>query len=326
MVANTRSCVWSGCAAWGLASATELRSTPHESANRVSGHPRRGYRPNVTRPVAVLGEKPADDRVLRPTRWVAASIIPFLVAGFLILYVVPGRTGELFAWPVAPTMTAMLLGLAYGGGVWFFGCVLRARQWHTVAEGFPPVVAFAGLLGGATFLHWDRFTHGHIAFWVWTALYVVAPFLVAWVWVVNRRTAAPPAPDDPRLSPWTRRVFVAGGVVSVSLGVVLVVVPDLVSYVWPWAITSLTGRVVGAVLCLGIAGFGVLRDDRRSSVVMLVEVAMVMAAFVAVAMLRARDQIAWNRPLAWATVAGVAVILVGGGLLLTRFRSAARRA
>jgi hypothetical protein len=103
-------------------------------------------------------------------------------------------------------------------------------------------------------------------------------------------------------------------------------VPDLVSYVWPWAITSLTGRVVGAVLCLGIAGFGVLRDDRRSSVVMLVEVAMVMAAFVAVAMLRARDQIAWNRPLAWATVAGVAVILVGGGLLLTRFRSAARRA
>jgi hypothetical protein len=59
---------------------------------------------------------------------------------------------------------------------------------------------------------------------------------------------------------------------------------------------------------------------------MLVEVAMVMAAFVAVAMLRARDQIAWNRPLAWATVAGVAVILVGGGLLLTRFRSAARRA
>ena len=155
---------------------------------------------------------------------------------------------------------------------------------------------------------------------------MVPPFGGAGGWGVTRRAGAPPASDDPRLSAWTRRVFVAGGVVSVSLGVVLIVVPDLVSYVWPWAITSLTGRVVGAVLCLGLAGFGVLRDDRRGSVVTLVEVAMVMAALVAVAMLRARDQIAWNRPLAWATVAGVAVILVGGGLLLTRFRSAARRA
>ena len=263
--------------------------------------------------------------MLRPTRWLAAGIIPFLVADFLILYVVPGRTGELFAWPIAPTMTAMLLASAYAGGVWFFVRVLRVRHWHTVAEGFPPVVVFAGLLGGATFLHWDRFTHGHVAFSVWTALYVVAPFLVAWVWVVNRRTAAPPTPDEPRLSSWTRRVFVAGGVVSVSLGVVLVVAPDLASYVWPWAITSLTGRVVGAVLCLGIAGFGVLGDDRCSSVTRLVEVAMVMAAFVAVAMLRARDQIRWNRPLAWAMVAGVAVILVGGGVLLARFRSAAGR-
>jgi hypothetical protein len=264
----------------GLPSDHRLRSTPHESANCGSGSARRVYRPNVTRSLAVPSEKSAG-RVLRPTRWVAASIVPF------ILYIVPGRTGDLFAWPIAPTMTAMLLASAYAGGVWFFVSVLRAREWHTVAEGFPPVVVFAGLLGGATFLHWDRFTHGHVAFWVWTALYVVAPFLVAWVWLVNRRTAAPPAPDEPRLGAWTRRVFAAGGVVSVSLGVVLVVVPGFVSFVWPWAITSLTGRVVGAVLCLGVAGFGVLRDDRRSSVVRLVEVAMVMAAFVAIAMLRA---------------------------------------
>jgi len=273
-----------------------LRSTPHESANCGSGSARRVYRPNVTRSVAVPREKSADDRVLRPTRLLAAGIIPFLVTGFLILYIVPGRTGELFAWPIAPTMTAMLLASAYAGGVWFFVSVLRAPEWHTVAEGFPPVVVFAGLLGGATFLHWDRFTHGHVAFWVWTALYVVAPFLVAWVWLVNRRTAPPPAPDEPRLGAWTRRVFVAGGVVSVSLGVVLVVVPGLASYVWPWAITSLTGRVIGAVLCLGIAGFGVLRDDRRSSVVRLVEVAMVMAAFAT----RSRGTGRWRGP--WSPV------------------------
>ena len=187
--------------------------------------------------------------------------------------------------------------------------------------GFPPVVVFAALLGATTFVHWDRFTHGHVAFWVWTALYVVAPFLVAGVWLANRRTASRPEPDELRLGAWTRRAFIASGVVSVSLGVVLVLVPGQVSYVWPWAITSLTGRVVGAVLCLGVAAFVVLRDDRYSSVVRLVEVAMVMAALVAVAVLRARDQIAWHRSLAWAMVAGLALVLVGGGLLLVRFRA-----
>jgi hypothetical protein len=262
-----------------------------------------------------------DDRVLRPTRWVAGGILPFLVVGFVLLYAFPGRTGELFAWPIAPTMTAMLLASAYAGGVWFFLGVLRTRRWHTVAAGFPPVVVFAALLGATTFVHWDRFTHGHVAFWVWTALYVVAPFLVAGVWLANRRTASRPEPDELRLGAWTRRAFIAGGVVSVSLGVVLVLVPGQVSYVWPWAITSLTGRVVGAVLCLGVAAFVVLRDDRYSSVVRLVEVAMVMAALVAVAVLRARDQIAWHRSLAWAMVAGLALVLVGGGLLLVRFRA-----
>ena len=196
--------------------------------------------------------------------------------------------------------------------------VVRTGRWHTVAAGFPPVILFATLLGVATFLHWDRFTHGHVAFWVWTALYVAAPFLVAAVWVRNRRTDPPPDPDEPRLGPWTRRLFVAGGVVAVSLGAVLYLVPDLVSFVWPWAITSLTGRVVGAVLCLGVAAFSVLTDDRISSMVRLVEVAMVMAAFAALAVLRARDQIVWSRPLAWVMVAGMAAILVGGALLLGR--------
>jgi hypothetical protein len=72
-------------------------------------------------------------------------------------------------------MTAMLLASAYAGGVWFFVNVLRARQRQTVAEGFPPIVVFAGLLGGATFAYWDRFTHGHVAFWVARRAGIITP-------------------------------------------------------------------------------------------------------------------------------------------------------
>ena len=34
------------------------------------------------------------------------------------------------------------------------------------------------LLGIATVVHWDKFSHGHLAFWLWAGLYFTAPFLV----------------------------------------------------------------------------------------------------------------------------------------------------
>ncbi len=119
-----------------------------------------------------------DDRIYSFTRVLAIIIIPFLVAASLMLYLFPARTGELFAWPVQPPMTAMMLAAAYIGGIYFFACVALAKQWHTIKAGFPPVVLFAGLLGIATILHWDRFTPNHISFLTWTALYFTTPFLV----------------------------------------------------------------------------------------------------------------------------------------------------
>jgi hypothetical protein len=109
-----------------------------------------------------MASPPRDDRVYRFTRLLAIFIIPFLIVAAIILYLLFDRTGELFAWPINPPMTAMMLGAAYLGGVYFFTRVALARQWHTIKVGFPPVMLFAGLLGVATFLHWDRFTHDHI--------------------------------------------------------------------------------------------------------------------------------------------------------------------
>lgn len=127
-----------------------------------------------------------DDRLLAPTRWLAALIIPFLVVAFVILYFWPQDAGRLFAWPIAPSMTAMMLASAYLGGIWYFAGVWRARRWHHVHLGMLPVTAFSAMLGVATVLHWDRFTPGHISFITWTALYGIAPFLVMGAWLANR--------------------------------------------------------------------------------------------------------------------------------------------
>jgi hypothetical protein len=86
-----------------------------------------------------LDSKEADDRVLPLTRGIAAAIVPFLVVAFVVLYLWPGDTDRLFAWPIRPTMTAMVLGSAYLGGAYFFVCAARARSWHAVKAGFVPV-------------------------------------------------------------------------------------------------------------------------------------------------------------------------------------------
>ena len=69
-----------------------------------------------------------DNRILSETRWVAGLVIPFLVVAFIILFIFPDQTGMLFAWKIQPSISAMMLGSAYAGGIYFFTGVLRSRQ------------------------------------------------------------------------------------------------------------------------------------------------------------------------------------------------------
>ena len=93
----------------------------------------------------------------------------------------------------------MVLASAYLGGFWFFVCVLRERRWAAVKLGFPAVALFATLLGIATVVHWEKFSHGHVAFWLWAGLYFTAPFLVVAAWLANRGRG-PPGDDEDRAS------------------------------------------------------------------------------------------------------------------------------
>jgi len=63
--------------------------------------------------------------------------------------------------------------------------------------------------------------------------------------------------------------------------------------VWPWALTPLTSRVVGATFCLGAAGLAVLVDDRWEAVRVMRRVQLVMFALILLAALRAGLRPAW---------------------------------
>lgn len=108
-----------------------------------------------------------DDRVLKPTRVISVVIIPVLAAAFVILYLFPGRTGQLWAWEMRPTMTAMVMGGGYLSGAYLSYRAATVRQWHRIGLGFVAITVFTAMLGIATIVHWDRFNHGHVSFWAW---------------------------------------------------------------------------------------------------------------------------------------------------------------
>src|SRR5437016_8962964 len=123
-----------------------------------------------------------DDRIFPLTRWVGAAIPPFLLAAFIILYIFPNNTKDLFAWTITPTMTPLLMGAGYISGSYFFVRLIMGGKWHWFTLGFLPIATFTWFMGLATVLHWDKFNHNHISFYAWLLLYVVTPFLVPALW------------------------------------------------------------------------------------------------------------------------------------------------
>lgn len=252
------------------------------------------------------------DRILSWVKWLSASIVPFLVVAAFLLYVLPTRTDELFAWTIAPPLSAMFLASAYLGGVWFFAQVIRQRAWHRVRSGFPAVVLFATLAAVATFLHWDRFHFGHLSFIVWVVLYVTTPFLTLAALLVNARADTGTAePHDIRI-PVVARVVLAGvGILALIVGLVLFVDPLPLIDAWAWPLTPLTARIVGAILTLpGAVNMWMLLDARWSAFRAIIQASIFSLIFLNIAWIVCRDQLLGDRIATPALTIGLSVSLL----------------
>ena len=253
-----------------------------------------------------------DDGIRPLTKAVAALVLPFLAAAFVLLYFLPADTEQLFAWTIQPPLTAMVLASAYSGGIWFFIQVLRQDRWHRVRHGFPGALLFATLLALATVLHWDRFHFGHISFITWATLYLVTPVLLLGVLIVNWRAdvGKPDAVDT--VIPWPVRILLAAfGAASLAIGLTLFLVPTAAIEEWAWDVTPLTARVLGTVLTLpGTVHLWLLVDSRWSAFRWMFQTQMVSLVFLNLAVFLCREQLRWEKPVTLPVVATLAVSLV----------------
>jgi hypothetical protein len=247
-----------------------------------------------------------DDRILPLTRWVSLVIIFFLLAAFVILFFFPERTDTLFAWTIRPTMTAMMMGVGYVSGIYFFSRLFTASKWHWFRHGFLPITTFTWFMGLATLLHWDRFHHNHLSFFAWAGLYFLTPFLVPYIWYRNRDTdPETPEPGDVVVPPRLRQLLGMVGTVETALALFLFLLPSLAIQVWPWLLTPLTSRVVGGWFALhGVLGIVLSRERRWSAVRIMVQTQLITLALMLVAVVRAWPEFDRTNPITWIFILG----------------------
>lgn len=143
-----------------------------------------------------------------------------------------------------------------GAGYWasFVLELLSARErlWARTRPAVPAVLLFSTLTLAVTLVHADRF-HFHspqhitrAGTWGWLVVYVSVPVAMSWLLVAQRRRARP---EPARLAPLAglvRNVLAVQAAVMLLLGVVMLLRPSVVLGGWPWPLTPLTCRAIGA--------------------------------------------------------------------------------
>ncbi len=205
--------------------------------------------------------------VLRPMR---ALLVVFGVLTFLAvaaLFVRPETTDRYFAWTIRPPLTAAVLGAAYLAGCTLVVLSLRAVAWAHARAGVVTILVFTVLTLVATLAHLDRFhlqaggAAARAAAWFWLAVYVSVPVVMVVLLALQQRTAGVHPGRGRPLPRWLAVAVAAEGAVMFVVGAVLFVSPGTLA--WPWALSALTSRAVGAwLVSFGLAaGLAVAEAD-----------------------------------------------------------------
>ena len=184
-----------------------------------------------------------------------------LIAGFL-LFVGATDTEEWFAWTIEPPLTAAALGAFFWSACALLLTGARSPSWSAARPIAYPVLAIASVLLVVTLIHLDRFDLDSLFGVFWLCAYVVAPPLLVWGIVAERRRQAP-AEGGPALPAPLRWLLGLEGAALLGMGALMLLAPGGAEEVWPWAISALTSRALGAfVLGVGLVAVMVARQDQ----------------------------------------------------------------
>jgi hypothetical protein len=258
-------------------------------------------------------------------RWMLLVAGAFVLVAGAQLFVLSERTEDVFAWTIDPPLTAAFLGAGYWSSAVLELGAARRSEWSRARIAMPAVLIFTTLTTILTLIHLDRFHTGSVFGIAWIAVYLCFPVAMSAALALQLRAPGGDRPRTRRLPAWTRLALGLQAGIALVLGLALYVAPLDAAALWPWTLTPLTGRAVGAWL-LGIAIIAVHMawedDDDRVEIGMLSYAAF--AALQLVGLARYPDVPDWSPAGAAAYLAFLAAMLVTGLLGWRRARSARR--
>ena len=237
----------------------------------------------------------------------------------LILMLLTQRTSEFFAWTIEPPLTAAFLGAGYLASVGFQLVAARESLWAAARVAVTATLVFTTLTTIATFLHFDRFHTDSseraalLVTYAWIAVYVGVPPVMTVLLVRQLRGAGG---DPPRVAPFAAGFRAALGLqaaVMITLGVALFVAPVATAELWPWQLTPLTGRAVGAwLLGLGVAAAHSLGENDWARVRPTAAGVLGLGVFHLIALARFGGDADWDSTSAWIYTGFVVSVLAVG--------------
>jgi hypothetical protein len=265
-------------------------------------------------------------------------ILLFVAAGLVFLagiqlFVFPLRTDEYFAWTIGSPMTAVFLGAAYWSAIGLEVAAARADSWAGARIALPTVFVFTALTFVVTLVHLDLFhldrelaLNTRLVTWLWLAVYGGVPVMMVVAHGRQRRVGMATRPPS-GLPVVVRGVLIVLAAVLLGFGLSLLMAPTWADDGWPWALTPLTGRAIGAWLVgLGVAAADARALDHAPSLRPLGATGVLFGVLQGVALLRHGDELAWDEAPAYGYVAFLVVLssvslwslLVTGGLWARR--------
>ncbi|MCE7734161.1 MAG: hypothetical protein GPJ54_04725 [Candidatus Heimdallarchaeota archaeon] len=180
----------------------------------------------------------------------AASLL-VLLSGIL-LFLLSEQTDTYFAWTINPPLTAAFLGAGYWASFLLEFLSSRERQWERARLAVPSVEVFTFLTLIVTLIHLDRFHTSDPNFitwsitWVWIVVYVSVPIVLGGLLVKQLLKTHIKLARVAPLSKAIRLILGLQGTIMLLTGSIMLIAPDEMIPIWPWTLSILTSRAIGA--------------------------------------------------------------------------------
>jgi hypothetical protein len=235
----------------------------------------------------------------------SSTVLCFLAG--LSLFVGTEQTDRFSAWTINSAITAAFIGAAYWGpGVFLTLLSALQRDWARARIAVPATFVF-GILGlVSTIIHLDRFHLNSDDPWTRALTYLwLVPYGVGWlislvVLVHQLRVPGGDPPPEGAFPSWLRVVLGIQAGVLLLVGVMLFAAPQLSTSIWPWELTPLTARVVGAWLIgIGVGAAHVAWENDWGRVFAAAVCYTLFGALELVVLARYPGAVDWGSPQVW---------------------------